>query len=196
MRQTSRSVGILPFLGKIVKIFTGRTVHLTIGEHVVLSEVDNEWRKVLKVFKKTIRVGLGILLLLVFLSSSAIPPYRTFDYRMGAVVAGYEFSFAKWEAGAITRKLDQMLTSTVGQLSAAENPAGEKKAERPRSIPKAHPFQGRGRRPPAVCCLRSPVSCHRTSHVCAPCRSKLKSTTCAPSRSSWAATMCFLSKGQ
>ncbi len=101
---------------------------MTIGEHVVSSEVDNEWRKVLKVFRKAIGVGLGILLLLVFLSSSAIPPYRTFDHRMGAVVAGHEFSFAKWEAGAITRKLDQMLTSTVGQLSAAENLAGEKKA--------------------------------------------------------------------
>ena len=75
-------------------------------------------------FKKVARVALGILLLLlVFLNGSVIPPYRTFDYRMGAVVAGHQFSFARWEAGAITRKLDQMLTSTAGHLS-----EGEKKA--------------------------------------------------------------------
>ena len=91
---------------------------------VKASQVDDEQPKVLTMFKKVVRLALGILLsLLVFLSGSAIPPYRTFDYRMGAVVAGHEFSFARWEAGAITRKLDQMLTSTVGQLS-----EGEKKA--------------------------------------------------------------------
>ncbi len=75
-------------------------------------------------FRKIARAALGILLLLlVFLNGSAIPPYRTFDYRMGAVVAGHQFSFARWEAGAITRKLDQMLTSTVGQLSEEEKKA-------------------------------------------------------------------------
>jgi len=47
---------------------------------------------------------------------------------MGAVVAGHEFSFARWEAGAITRKLDQMLAGAAGSLSAAENLAEEKKA--------------------------------------------------------------------
>jgi hypothetical protein len=73
--------------------------------------------------KKTARVASRILLLLIFLQGSVIPPYRVFDYRVGAMVAGYQFSFARWEAGAITRKLDQMLTSTVGQLS-----EGEKKA--------------------------------------------------------------------
>ena len=71
----------------------------------------------LKVFKKVARVALGILLLLVFLHSSVIPPYRTFDYGVGAVVTGYQFSFARWEAGAITRKLDHMLTNTAGSLS-------------------------------------------------------------------------------
>jgi len=74
-------------------------------------------------FKKATRVASGILLLLVLLHSSVIPPYRTFDYRMGAVVAGHQFSFAKWEAGAITRKLDQMVTSPSGSLSAAEKKA-------------------------------------------------------------------------
>ena len=69
-------------------------------------------------FKKVVRVALGILLLLlVFLNGSVIPTYRIFDYRMGAVVAGHEFSFARWEAGAITRKLDQMLTGAAGGLS-------------------------------------------------------------------------------
>jgi len=69
-------------------------------------------------FKKVVRVALGILLLfLVFLNGSVIPTYRTFDYRMGAVVAGHEFSFARWEAGAITRKLDQMLTGAAGGFS-------------------------------------------------------------------------------
>ena len=47
---------------------------------------------------------------------------------MGAVVAGHEFSFARWEAGAITRKLNQMLTDPAGHLSKAENLAEEKKA--------------------------------------------------------------------
>ena len=75
-------------------------------------------------FKKVARVALGILLLsLVFLQGSVIPPYRTFDYRMGAVVAGYQFSFARWEAGAITRKLDQMLTGAAGSLSEEEKKA-------------------------------------------------------------------------
>ena len=74
--------------------------------------------------KRVARVILGILLvLLIFLQGSVIPPYRTFDYRMGAVVAGHEFSFARWEAGAITRKLDQMLTTTLGQLSEEEKKA-------------------------------------------------------------------------
>jgi len=80
-------------------------------------------------FKKVARVALGILLLLlVFLQGSVIPPYRTFDYKMGAVVAGCQFSFARWEVGAITRKLDQMLTGTAGSLSLAENLAERKKA--------------------------------------------------------------------
>ncbi len=75
-------------------------------------------------FKKVVRVALGIqLLLLVFLSGSVVPPHRTFDYRMGAMVAGHEFSFARWEVGAITRKLDQALTGPAGSLS-----EGEKKA--------------------------------------------------------------------
>jgi hypothetical protein len=74
--------------------------------------------------KKAARVALGILLLLlVFLQGSVIPPYRTFDYRMGAVVTGYQFSFARWEAGAITRKLDQMVTSPAGHLSEEEKKA-------------------------------------------------------------------------
>jgi hypothetical protein len=75
-------------------------------------------------FRKVARVVLGILLvLLIFLQGSVIPPYRTFDYRMGAVVAGHEFSFARWEAGAITRKLDQMLTDPAGHLSEEEKKA-------------------------------------------------------------------------
>ncbi|MFQ5813803.1 MAG: hypothetical protein ACE5I2_11555 [Anaerolineae bacterium] len=73
--------------------------------------------------KKAIKVALGILFLAVFLHSSVIPPYRTFDYRMGAVVAGYQFSFARWEAGAITRKLGQMLTSAPERLSEEEKKA-------------------------------------------------------------------------
>ncbi len=74
--------------------------------------------------KKAARLALGILLLLlIFLQGSVIPPYRTFDYRMGAVVAGHEFSFARWESGAITRKLDQMLTGAAGSLSEEEKKA-------------------------------------------------------------------------
>lgn len=74
--------------------------------------------------KRVARAVLGILLvLLIFLQGSVIPPYRTFDYGMGAVVAGHEFSFARWEAGAITRKLDQMLTDPVGHLSEQEKKA-------------------------------------------------------------------------
>ena len=74
-------------------------------------------------FKKVTKVALGILFLLVFLHSSVVPPHRAFDYKVGAVVYGYQFSFARWEAGAITRKLDQMLTSTTGQLSEEERKA-------------------------------------------------------------------------
>ena len=73
--------------------------------------------------KKVIRVALGILFLAVFLHGSVVPPHRAFDYKVGAVVYGYQFSFARWEAGAITRKLDQMLTSTTGQLSEEEKKA-------------------------------------------------------------------------
>ncbi len=74
-------------------------------------------------FKKVTKVALGILFLLVFLHSSVVPPHRAFDYKVGAVVYGYQFSFARWEAGAITRKLDQMLTSDLGQLSEEERKA-------------------------------------------------------------------------
>jgi hypothetical protein len=73
--------------------------------------------------KKVLRVALGVLLLLVSLHASIIPPYLIFDYRMGAVVAGHEFSFARWEAGAITRKLDQMATSPAEHLSEEEKKA-------------------------------------------------------------------------
>ena len=72
---------------------------------------------------KVIKVALGVILLLVFLHTSTIPPYRAFDYGVGAIVAGYEFSFARWEVGAVTRKLDQMLTSTAGGLSEEEKKA-------------------------------------------------------------------------
>lgn len=74
-------------------------------------------------FKKVTRVALGILLLLTFLHNSVIPPYRALDYRVGALVAGYQFSFARWEAGAITRKLDQLLTSAPGRSSEEEKRA-------------------------------------------------------------------------
>lgn len=77
----------------------------------------------LKVFKRAIKVALGVLLLLALLQTSSIPPYRVFDYGVGAVVAGHQFSFARWEVGAVARKLDQMLTSTVGQLSEEEKKA-------------------------------------------------------------------------
>ncbi len=74
--------------------------------------------------KKVARVVLAILfLLLTFLQSSVIPPYRIFDHRVGAVVAGYQFSFARWEAGAITRKLDQMVTDPTRHLSEEEKKA-------------------------------------------------------------------------
>ena len=73
--------------------------------------------------KKVVKVALGILLLLVFLHSSVIPPHRTFDYEVGAVVTGYQFSFARWEAGAITWKLDQMLTNSPRHLSEEEKKA-------------------------------------------------------------------------
>jgi len=39
------------------------------------------------------------------------------------LVAGYQFSFARWEAGAITRKLDQLLTSAPGRSSEEEKRA-------------------------------------------------------------------------
>ncbi len=73
--------------------------------------------------KKVVKVAFGILLLLVCLHSSVIPPYRTFDYRVGELVAGYQFSFARWEVGAVTRKLNQMVTSDLGRLSAEEKKA-------------------------------------------------------------------------
>jgi len=73
--------------------------------------------------KRVIKVALGILLLLALLQTSSIPPYRAFDYGVGAVVTGHQFSFARWEAGAITRKLDQMVTSTAGGLSEEEKKA-------------------------------------------------------------------------
>ncbi|HID61499.1 MAG TPA: hypothetical protein EYP49_01950, partial [Anaerolineae bacterium] len=74
-------------------------------------------------FKRVIKVALGALLLLVFLHTSTIPPYQAFDYRVGAVVAGYQFSFARWEVGAITRKLDQMMTSDLEHLTEEEKKA-------------------------------------------------------------------------
>ena len=74
-------------------------------------------------FKRVIKVALGALLLLVLLHTSTIPPYQAFDYRVGAVVAGYQFSFARWEVGAIARKLDQILTNDVGHLTEEEKKA-------------------------------------------------------------------------
>lgn len=73
--------------------------------------------------KRVIRIVFGILLLLALLHTSVIPPYRAFDYGVGAVVAGYQFNFARWEVGAITRKLDQMVTSAPGSLSEEEKKA-------------------------------------------------------------------------
>lgn len=73
--------------------------------------------------KRVIKVALGVLLLLALLQNSSIPAYRAFDYRVGAVVAGYQFSFARWEVGAITRKLDQMVASAAGSLSEEEKKA-------------------------------------------------------------------------
>ena len=70
--------------------------------------------------KRAIKVVFGILLLLALLHTSVIPPYRAFDYGVGAVVAGYQFSFARWEVGAIARKLDKMLTSPPESLSEDE----------------------------------------------------------------------------
>jgi len=74
-------------------------------------------------FKRAIKIVFGILLLLTLLHTSVIPPYRAFDYGVGAVVAGYQFNFARWEVGAITRKLDQMVTSAPGSLSEEEKKA-------------------------------------------------------------------------
>lgn len=70
--------------------------------------------------KRVIKVVFGILLLLALLHTSVVPPYRAFDYGVGAVVTGHQFSFARWEVGAIARKLDQMLTSLPGSLSKEE----------------------------------------------------------------------------
>jgi hypothetical protein len=74
-------------------------------------------------FKRAIKIGFGILLLLTLLHTSVIPPYRAFDYKVGVVVAGYQFNFARWEVGAITRKLDQMVTSAPGSLSEEDKKA-------------------------------------------------------------------------
>jgi len=74
-------------------------------------------------FKKGVKVAFGILLLLICLHTSVVPPHRIFDYRVGALVAGYQFSFARWEVGAIARKLDQMLTSAPEHLSEEEKKA-------------------------------------------------------------------------
>jgi hypothetical protein len=82
-----------------------------------------EWRKVLRMLKRVIKVVFGIFLLLACLHSSVVPPHRAFDYGVGAAVAGHQFSFARWEVGAITRKLDHMLTSTAGSLSEEEKKA-------------------------------------------------------------------------
>lgn len=70
--------------------------------------------------KRAVKVAIGVILLLALLRTSSIPPYRAFDYGVGAVVAGYQFSFAKWEVGAVIRKLDQVLTSDLGGLSEEE----------------------------------------------------------------------------
>lgn len=70
--------------------------------------------------KRAVKVAIGVILLLALLRTSSIPPYRAFDYGVGAVVAGYQFSFAKWEVGAVIRKLDQVLTSDLRGLSGEE----------------------------------------------------------------------------
>jgi hypothetical protein len=97
--------------------------YLTILVNIVSSKIDDGRRKVLRMLKRVIKTAFGILLLLTCLHTSTIPPYRAFDYGVGAVVAGYQFSFARWEVGAITRKLDQMLTSAPGSLSEEEKKA-------------------------------------------------------------------------
>jgi len=47
----------------------------------------------------------AIVLLLATLQGDAIPVYRYFDYRLGALVGAQVFNFLRWEVGAVTDKL-------------------------------------------------------------------------------------------
>ena len=72
---------------------------------------------------RLIRLGLALTLLLTIIRSDAIPPSQYFDYRLGIVIAEYQFNFAAWELQALADKGKQILASQVSSLSPPEQEA-------------------------------------------------------------------------
>jgi len=69
---------------------------------------------------RLIRLTLALTLLLTVVRSDAIPPSRYFDYRLGIVIAGYQFNLAAWELQALMDKGEQILAYQVPSLSSSE----------------------------------------------------------------------------
>ena len=68
-------------------------------------------------------MALALFLVLTLPRADAVPPRLVFDYRVGAMVAGYQFNLAAWEVGAVVRKLGQMTSNPARGLSEAEKKA-------------------------------------------------------------------------
>jgi len=73
--------------------------------------------------RKIAKVAVAAFLLLTLPRADAVPPRLVFDYRVGAMVAGYQFNLATWEVGAVVRKLGQMASNPARGLSEAEKKA-------------------------------------------------------------------------
>jgi len=66
-------------------------------------------------------LALGLILTLV--SRDAIPPSQYFFYRLGMIVAGYQFNLTAWEWQSVADKARQMLAREAGTLSPSEQEA-------------------------------------------------------------------------
>jgi len=72
---------------------------------------------------RAIRLALTLILLLTLIHSDAIPPSQHFNYRLGIIIAGYQFNFAAWELRTLADKGEQALTDGPSTLPPEEREA-------------------------------------------------------------------------
>lgn len=69
---------------------------------------------------RLVRLALALIALLTVVRSDAIPPSQYFDYRLGMVIAGYQFNLATWELRALADKGKEILAHEASSLPPAE----------------------------------------------------------------------------